>query len=348
MRHHSNAILLALVLVSTSGCALVKKEANKDKGESASAVPVAAFLTAADVTPGALETTDKEALAEFMYESSDLYARRPAHGAASTNDKCFEAEMNKTTVVTTKTTLTYTATIDLTACMKADPSFAGLTTAGTVRVLASLGCEGGDLSGYNGKTMKELIGENGNLAELCDKGPTRSSLSNQSSSYTFKGTSTAGGKSTKYDYETKTAAALAMDGMTACTETLVGDTWTTNAGCWSASKATTVRALVNDAVIEAQGKDDYEKFAFDALKSKNDKTSVYFSGGKIAVTKNKWTGTVTYTAADKAPAWTMTDGTSTAKGVIGTNSPPALVELTADGAPALRLNGPNLRHVIVR
>lgn len=64
------------------------------------------------------------------------------------------------------------------------------------------------------------------------------------------------------------------------------------------------------------GKDGITELRYVGLRGTRAGEHPYFKGGSMEVTLQNWTGTMTYSAADTAPTWSMSDGTDTLTGTL--------------------------------
>ncbi len=313
---------LALIVLSLPFASACGKD--DSKGDVKAEVSAAAFLAPADVAPGAnIKPLDKETAKSTIETDSSLMDDTPDDTTPATgSSKCFEDALNAVKVKSGKTSLAIVATLDLKACLSASDDLksqpdATLTVANATMHLAfGAGCPGEDFAQFDGKTFKEISAD-GKLDHLCEKGETRSILTNTELSFEFASAATIGTTQVNVKYVSHSTSAQATVAMDACTDKFDGTFWVDTTDCVhsdrSDAKTTTTVTGQAEKVVDSE---TYSKLLSSGLKSKGGKGSPWYAGGKLAVTYNDWTGVVTYTDAATPPTYTLAKGAESLSGTV--------------------------------
>ena len=287
-------------------------------GGGAGAAPSGFFLTAADLTPGTVYALSADDLASELDAEGSFFDQRPESDDPSEDDSsCVEDALGGLKVEASGDRMTISGSLDLSSCLDgllggADAS--GLDLALTMKMYVEAQCEGEDLSMYDGQSITDIADSARDLDELCD-GTFR--MRNHLWSHTvLSGSATFSGQTITLDTDTTSAAALQTTGDGPCVRTVSGDEVTYEDGCVETTHEVNTRDRSNGMPSEKDGKDGISVLRYVGLRGTQAGEHPYFTGGAMEVTLQNWTGTMTYTAAETAPTWSMSDGTDTRTGTF--------------------------------
>lgn len=291
---------------------------NGNGNGGAGASPSGFFLTAADLTPGTLYALPADDLASELDGESSFFDQKPESDDPMDNDSsCVEDTLGALKVEASGDRMTISGSLDLSTCLDgllggADAS--GLDLALTMKMYVEAQCEGADLSMYDGQSITDIADSARDLDELCD-GTFR--MRNHLSSHTvLSGSATFSGQTITLDTDTTSAAALQTADGGPCVRTVSGDEVTYEDSCVETTHEVNTRDRSNGTPSEKDGKDGLSVLRYVGLRGTRAGEHPYFTGGAMEVTLQSWTGTMTYTDAETAPTWSMSDGTDTRTGTF--------------------------------
>jgi hypothetical protein len=300
---------------------------NGNGNGGAGANPSGFFLTAADLTPGTLYTMSAADLASELDDEGSFFDQRPESDDPTEDDSsCVEDALGALKVEASGDRMTISGSLDLSSCLDgllggADAS--GLDLALTMKMYVEAQCEGADLSMYDGQSIIDIADSARDLDELCD-GTFR--MRNHLSSRTvLSGSATFSGQTITLDTDTTSAAALQTTDGGPCVRTVSGDETTFEDGCVETTHEVNTRDRSNGMASEKDGKDGISVLRYVGLRGTRAGEHPYFTGGAMEVTLQNWTGTMTYTDAETAPTWSMSDGTETQTGTFDGTASQGLV-----------------------
>ena len=96
--------------------------------------------------------------------------------------------------------------------------------------------------------------------------------------------------------------------LTACTKSKEGSTWTISDDCIYVDISESDSSF---GTTSTSSQKNYTRLSSAGLLAQDDKTSLWYSSGTINAIINDWTGTLTYSAADAAPSYELTDPSGT-------------------------------------
>lgn len=294
----------ALMMITTS--------CGKDKDEDAESIdePITApFLTAAELSlPGNLEDFSKtEMLAEISEESS-IYDNQPADNEA---DNCLDTILNSTTVSGSANEIIFGRKIEVTECMTeiiSDPDNPTKIESALLSMYGAFKCPGVDLTPYIGKTWKDIEGLS--ISDSCGSGA--SSLLNMKTEVRMKAVNEENSLTTNF----KVINFQGTADLTPCERSSDGTNYTNANTCIEVTSNQYSDTVLNGKAAPEVLQNEFLKFSSADLKTQVKGEAVWHVGGKIDVTYNDWTGTLSYSAADQAPTYKFTKGTETAEGSI--------------------------------
>jgi hypothetical protein len=269
-------------------------------------------------------------------------ASTPSGGSDNPDDStnaCLESEGPKAKIIN-KETVSFDASVDLAQCLKnqagsGDSSDVASKIEANVRFLINITCPGVDLSEFSGKTINALGDEDPSsglpsvLESKCGLLPAVKVFSNALFEVKFPGL---------FDVSSKIGM-FNKDGG-ACELTKVDGGYNKNSclnGTYEIAKKT-----------EADGQQIEEKnlVLLEAVNvvDSTDPTAVWFNGGKLNVTVNNFTGTLSYSGAAIAPTYTLASGSDSVTGQL--SDTPSALELVSNPRSASNFVSKQLQRFV--
>lgn len=296
------AALLATTTLFTCGKKLEEESA------TLTILPPDPFLTTAELTKGSKVNTLTKAEAETKIKTEkDFYDDGSSSTVKIKSDDCISKIMNSIPVKSYGSYIGMGAEADITAC--AQELFPSNVTAApsTLRIAFQWGCDNQDFSSFDGKTY-------GELAQSQDAVCNSSTKINTLLQVRMTLAATSG---TNFNYEKKLFIGQATAAGQACTSTIDGSELKHADGCLFTNRDLESIYKVNGTSDPKEGTEDFTQLETSSLVSSSGSDNVWFKSGKMKATFNNWTGEATYTNATTAPTYSISNGTETATGTIG-------------------------------
>jgi hypothetical protein len=338
MRPLAVPALTALVLtVPLAGCGSVHKNNRTTGGDGsgdALAAPTGAFLSATDLQPTSpLKDVSVDDLDDFMGTTDQFYSVPPADGDDSSEADnppgCNDALFKQLVYHATDTVVTVSGAIDLSPCLQSsDPGTGtggatdtGATLSGTmtIKVYGTFTCPGGGLAELDGTPVLSDASDSTSIftavsshfsgTNLC-QGSTAGILLNAATNFDISGSLLG----IAFHSAGKTLDAIMGANGSPCDITLGSASRTFDDQCVDLERTTMTTSSANGQTTPDQGTDDIQYVAYHGIVETTD-GNPWFVSGELEVTKDAWTGTVTY-APQGAPTWSMTNGTDTETGML--------------------------------
>jgi hypothetical protein len=275
-----------------------------------------AFLTAADLQPGALIALDEDDVSDNMDDEDEFMAVPPLPEDGADDATCLVrrfagalklAAAGDTASVGGRFTIDRD---DFTACGLGAGFPAGVRFSATGRLYTQLSCTGANLTALDGKALGEVFAQVATLVDACS-GPA-TELRNIEQTVKVSGTVLGMAvDSQQHLIELAgSASATPCDFRVDAGQVHVGD------NCVVVNRGVNEKAKLNGQPTDDQGKEDHTRLEARGLVRPVDGRPLWYSGGSMAVTMNDWSGEVRYTAANAAPTWTMRRGPESIDGTL--------------------------------
>jgi hypothetical protein len=310
MRTQLTTALAALLATSLSTCGK-KLELEKEKETEAAKLtllPPDSFLTTAELTKGSKVNAMTKAEAETTIKNEkDLYDGGSPSTVQIKSDDCISSIMNSIPLKSFGSYIGMGAEADITAC--AQELFPSNITAApsTLRIAFQWGCDNQDFSSFDGKTYGELALSQEAVCASSTKIDTLLQIK-------ITLAATAG---TKFNYEKQLFIGHSTAEGQPCTSTIDGSELKHADGCLFTNRDLDSIYKVNGTSDPDEGTEDFTQLETSSLVSSSGSDNVWFQSGKMKATLNNWTGDVTYVNPTTAPTYSITNGTETATGSLG-------------------------------
>jgi hypothetical protein len=301
----------------------------KEESEAKIEVAEVGFLASSDLTPsGTVNDMDADRAQMELEYSGDFYLNESDSAALTQGGDCIKALIDALVAEAGENSLKVEADIDMSDCFKTmmgtgddGPKMTWETVTASMQIGMGLGCDGGDFSDYDGKTLGELTEDDGSIEGICADGEARTFLLNMAMVSAATATFTMEGQEHKFEMEMRNYDAEATADVGPCEDTRDGSTWTFGT-CLSVSRSVDVKQLVdgeqrNGATANVE---DYSKIVRVGVTGADDKTTRYYASGSFDVTINNWNGTVTNVDGATAPTYKLSNGDETITGTVGEDS----------------------------
>lgn len=301
------AALLAASL-STCGKKLELEKETETEAAKLTLLPPDSFLTTAELTKGAKVNAMTKAEAETTIKNEkDLYDGGSPSTVQIKSDDCISSIMNSIPLKSFGSYIGMGAEADITAC--AQELFPSNITAApsTLRIAFQWGCDNQDFSSFDGKTYGELALSQEAVCASSTKIDTLLQIK-------ITLAATAG---TKFNYEKQLFIGHSTAEGQPCTSTIDGSELKHADGCLFTNKDLDSIYKVNGTSDPDEGAEDFTQLETSSLVSSSGSDNVWFKSGKMKATINNWTGDVTYSNATTAPTYSISNGTETATGSLG-------------------------------
>ena len=295
------ATLIATISLSTCG----KKD---ETSANITLLPADPFLTAAELAKGTKVNTLTKADAETKIKSEkDLYDDGKASLVQLKKEDCITGIMNSIPVKSYGSYIGMGAEADITAC--AQESFGATVTAApsTLRIAFQWGCDNQDFSSFDGKTYGEIAQSQ---EEVCTKATNIKSLLHVRMIL-------AATRGADFSYEKRLFMGQATAAGQPCTSSFDGTVLKHADGCLFTNRDLDSIYKINGSADPKEGTEDFSQLETSSLVSANGSSNVWFQSGKMKATINNWNGEVTYSNSTTAPTYSISNGTETATGTIG-------------------------------
>ena len=304
--------LAALLATSLSTCGkkleLEKEKETETEAAKLTLLPPDSFLTTAELTKGAKVNAMTKAEAETTIKNEkDLYDGGSPSTVQIKSDDCISSIMNSIPLKSFGSYIGMGAEADITAC--AQELFPSNITAApsTLRIAFQWGCDNQDFSSFDGKTYGELALSQEAVCASSTKIDTLLQIK-------ITLAATAG---TKFNYEKQLFIGHSTAEGQPCTSTIDGSELKHADGCLFTNKDLDSIYKVNGTSDPDEGAEDFTQLETSSLVSSSGSDNVWFKSGKMKATINNWTGDVTYSNATTAPTYSISNGTETATGSLG-------------------------------
>ena len=304
--------LAALLAASLSTCGkkleLEKEKETETEAAKLTLLPPDSFLTTAELTKGAKVNAMTKAEAETTIKNEkDLYDGGSPSTVQIKSDDCISSIMNSIPLKSFGSYIGMGAEADITAC--AQELFPSNITAApsTLRIAFQWGCDNQDFSSFDGKTYGELALSQEAVCASSTKIDTLLQIK-------ITLAATAG---TKFNYEKQLFIGHSTAEGQPCTSTIDGSELKHADGCLFTNKDLDSIYKVNGTSDPDEGAEDFTQLETSSLVSSSGSDNVWFKSGKMKATINNWTGDVTYSNATTAPTYSISNGTETATGSLG-------------------------------
>lgn len=319
LNRQSVVTMTAVAGLIFTGCG---KDESKDEDNGLS--EPASIVTEAAITPTNLKAFDAEAIKKDMEGAGSEFEAESKEDTSEPS--CSDKILNAVKLEAKGPTIRINADVDVAACVLEDlkkedsfkeADFSGLTYSSSQKLLYFIRCEGADLSAYSGKTLNDIK----DVPE-CDKAATVGFkfelILSQKTSGKIK---LAGTTPVNYTYDTEFQVNLVnrAEGGGLCSATLSGAEFTYANNCADISHTViTTKAGLEGAEENGadNGKVDYRKAVYSAVKRFAENKGPWYSSGTMNVTRNDWTGTVKFSSPTAEPIFEMKKGTETVTGTI--------------------------------
>jgi hypothetical protein len=313
MRIHLTKVLAALLATttfSTCGKKLQVEEEQEEQDESAKLTLLSpdSFLTRSELAKGSKVYAITKAEAEATIKNEkDLYDDGRPSAVQMTSDDCISRIVNSIPVKSYDSYIGMGAEADITVCaQQLFPS--NITAAPSIlRIAFQWGCDNQDFSSFDGKTY-------GELAQSEDAVCTSSTKIETLLQIKITLAATAG---TKLNYEKQLFIGHATAEGKPCTSSIDGSELKHADGCLFTNRDLNSIYKVNGTSDPDEGAENFTQLETSSLVSASGSDNVWFKSGTMKATFNNWTGDVTYTNANTAPTYSITNGTETATGSLG-------------------------------
>ena len=314
MRIQLTSVLATLVAtISFSACG--KKE-EEEKSTKLTLLAPDAFLTATELTKGSKANALTKADAETkIKKEKNLYDDGSPSLIQVKSEDCISRIMNSIPVKSYGTYIGMGAEADITVC--AQELFPANITASpsTLRIAFQWGCDNQDFSSFDGKTYGELVQSQDAVCTASTKIDTLLHVR-----MTLGATS-----GTSLNYEKQLFMGQATAAGQPCTKSIDGSDLKYADGCLFTDRDLESVFKVNGASDPKEGTEDFTQIETSGLVSSSGSNNVWFKSGKMKTTLNNWTGDVTYSNTTTPPTYSISNGTETATGSLGsTKSLPSM------------------------
>lgn len=303
MRIQLTSVLAAFIAtISITSCG------KKDEALTANItlLPADPFLTSAELTKGSKVNTLTKAEAETKIKSEkDLYDDGNPSLVQLKKEDCITRIMNSIPVKSYGSYIGMGAEADITGC--AQESSGSSVTAATLRIAFQWGCDNQDFASFDGKTYGELAQSQ---EEVCTKATNIKSLLHVR-------TILAAIKGADFSREKRLFMGQATAAGEPCTSSFDGTVLKHSDGCFFTNRDLDSIYKINGAADPKEGTEDFSQLETSSLVSANGSNNVWFQSGKMKATINNWNGEVTYSNTSTAPTYSISNGTETATGTIG-------------------------------
>jgi hypothetical protein len=307
MRIQLTTVLAALLTTTTLSTCGKKLEEEKESAKL-TLLPPDPFLTTAELTKGSKVNDMTKAEAETtIKKEKDFYDDGSPSTFQIKSDDCFSRIMNSIPVKSYGSYIGMGAEADITACVQEQFSSEITAAPSTLRIAFQWGCDNQDFSSFDGKTY-------GELAQSLDAVCNSSTKINNLLQVRMILAATAG---TKFSYEKRVFIGHASAAGQPCTSSIDGSDLKHADGCLFTDRDLESIYKVNGASDPDEGTEDFTQLETSSLVSSSGADSVWFKSGKMKATINNWTGDVTYVNPTTAPNYSITNGTDTATGSLG-------------------------------
>lgn len=289
---------------------LKKDDSDDDKGQDAAQVNQT-FVTVADVNASA-NTRSLAAgdIRSVVNKASELYANMPKDSNES-DDACTNALFEPIKFHSNGKSGYVGGTLNFDACTKGAFSKVSALEVNKIslnfRFLVRIDCSDGDLSSFEGKSYIELTKIAESSFPCHDYTTTQQSTTQTTLAYSY---TVSGQKYSQTEESTVYSLSAKQDG-TPCHLKYDGANITMEGECVHSSRKIYKIANENNKTSDKEGREDVNRFILNAVKQGVSGKPTYYTSGSAGLTVNDWSGSLTYSGADKAPSWTMKKGTQT-------------------------------------
>lgn len=335
----------ACALVFT-GCGTKSDEGGRDGSRSIDAP----FMNSADLTVNgaSLRRLDSEAMLTELQSEDAFFATPPKDAAdqatSPTESGCISSQLGAIRLTLVGQILKGGGVLDLSSCFATSPItafFKDVTLRVDGKFYFEIGCQGVDLTPYDGKSLADLSPSSSVLDGLeCSEA---SLLSNGSYDVNFAGTALLGGKNQRVEQNDVSTHFAGRSDSRPCARTRLDGVDLHADGCLDISKTLNKLSRLDGQANADEGTIDLVRLESEGLTEDRTGDPPFFASGRYLVQINDWNGEMVYSSSSEPPTWAMGNGQESLAGSFAQDATPgsSLVESMRLPLPRLRL--PRLR-----
>lgn len=315
-------IVTVLLGIAAIGCQQEEKHEAKVPGS---------LFSAEDLTKGNVSDLDAD---DVEYAINDSSVAEPGNsggqgGFSLQSDDCVDDVFNTLTAGADEANLTVRGALDFKHCFQDNPDFS--VSKAEANVLFYVGCDDGKLKEFNGRSIKDLEDADGG----CRDSETTKVIAN-AEIFIEGAESFEDGEGNEVPVEVglRVLTATQSEGG-ACEAKHEGGNVNWNNHCFSLERSYFTKLLVNGQSSGTDANEDFLKAQFENIVERDASGFQWYESGKFLVELNNWKGEVVFNGAQNAPTWTMSNGTTTSSGSLGSGMGLSLKEKTRQRISAI-------------